>query len=225
MIAALFVEAGGAYYGLDDVDPWDITRDARLYDGPWPVVAHPPCARWCQLAPLVQHLHMDRLGEKYRIGNDGGCFEAALNAVRRWGGVLEHPAYSIAWSRFALPVPNTHGWTRSFDDIGYTTQVSQAAYGHPCRKRTWLYYVGDNPPELLWNEPKVKAQVSAFDHHRAQKLGLDELSEHMPRGSSNPTPVAFRDVLLAMARDVTPPPTETAPESALTGAPEEGTEA
>jgi hypothetical protein len=42
LIAALYVETGGVYYGLPDVDPWDEARDARLYDGPWPVVAHPP---------------------------------------------------------------------------------------------------------------------------------------------------------------------------------------
>lgn len=46
MIAALYVETNGAYYGLDGVDPWDEERDARLYDGPHPVVAHPPCPRW-----------------------------------------------------------------------------------------------------------------------------------------------------------------------------------
>ena len=43
MIAALFVHKGGAYFGLPDVDPWDEARDARLYPGPHPVVAHPPC--------------------------------------------------------------------------------------------------------------------------------------------------------------------------------------
>jgi hypothetical protein len=41
-VAALFVETNGAYYGLPGVDPWDESRDARLYDGPFPVVAHPP---------------------------------------------------------------------------------------------------------------------------------------------------------------------------------------
>jgi hypothetical protein len=43
-VAALFVQARGCYYGLDDVDPWGEGRDARLYAGPWPVIAHPPCA-------------------------------------------------------------------------------------------------------------------------------------------------------------------------------------
>ena len=43
-VAALYVEKGGVYYGLPDVDPWDEERDARLYAGPWPVVAHPPRA-------------------------------------------------------------------------------------------------------------------------------------------------------------------------------------
>ena len=45
-IAAIYVQTGGSYYGLDDVDCWDEERDARLYPGPHPVVAHPPCQRW-----------------------------------------------------------------------------------------------------------------------------------------------------------------------------------
>jgi len=36
MVAALYVETDGAYFGLPDVDPWDEARDARLYAGPHP---------------------------------------------------------------------------------------------------------------------------------------------------------------------------------------------
>lgn len=68
-IAALFVETRGCYADLEGVDPWPIERDARLYAGPHPVVAHPPCARWCQMAPVNQA----RYGQ--RIGDDGGCFD------------------------------------------------------------------------------------------------------------------------------------------------------
>jgi hypothetical protein len=66
MIAALYVEKGGAYYGIPDVDPWDIERDARKYAGPWPVVAHPPCSTWGYMAPVNQA----RYG--HRIGDDAG---------------------------------------------------------------------------------------------------------------------------------------------------------
>jgi hypothetical protein len=45
-IAALFVETDGCYFGQPGVEPWDITRDARTYAGPWAIVAHPPCQRW-----------------------------------------------------------------------------------------------------------------------------------------------------------------------------------
>jgi hypothetical protein len=45
-VAALYVDPAGVYAGLDDVDLWDEKRDARLYAGPWSVVAHPPCKSW-----------------------------------------------------------------------------------------------------------------------------------------------------------------------------------
>lgn len=143
MIAALFVELGGVYYapelaGL--VDPWDEERDARKYDGPWPVVAHPPCARWCRLAGLVEA----RWG--HRRGEDGGCFAAALAAVRRWGGVLEHPAYSDAWPAHGLAAPSTGGGWELDITGGWSCYVEQGRYGHPAKKATWLHYVGSAAP-------------------------------------------------------------------------------
>lgn len=144
MIAALFVERNGVYYNLPDVDPWDEERDARLYRGPWPVVAHPPCARWGRYwfgGPSIK--------TRLRMGDDDGCFEAALNAVRTYGGVLEHPAASYAWSAYGLGRPDPRGWSRDLCG-GWSCQVDQRHYGHRARKRTWLYCVGPKPPPLIW---------------------------------------------------------------------------
>ena len=141
VIAALYVERDGVYAGLDDVDVWDEQRDARLYAGPWPVVAHPPCERWCRFAKQIEKVH------GYRVGDDGGCFEAALAAVRTFGGVLEHPAGSLAWRRYGLPEPrSSFGWTTSLLDDGATCYVEQGRYGHPMRKATWLYVYGVEAP-------------------------------------------------------------------------------
>lgn len=195
MIAALFVEKGGAYFDLPDVDPWDEDRDARLYAGPWPVVAHPPCARWSVLWPLV------KAACGLEPGEDGGCFDAALRAVRTYGGVLEHPALTLAWKRYGLPRPSPGGWTSSMFDPGYTTEVSQAAYGHRARKRTWLYYVGPDPPALKWNEPATAAKVSGFKHLSTGAYVADE-SRRVRTKEASATPPEFRDVLLDMARSV-----------------------
>lgn len=119
-VAALFVDPLGCYAGLDGVEIWDETRDARLYPGPWPVVAHPPCARWCRLAGLVEA----RWG--HRRGEDEGCFASALASVRRWSGVLEHPAYTAAWAAFDLPDPPRHGgWVRGFAPDGSATSLER----------------------------------------------------------------------------------------------------
>lgn len=193
-VAALYVEKNGVYANLPGVEVWDEERDARLYTGPWPVVAHPPCEKWCQLAPL----NASRING-YEIGNDEGCFEAALDAVRTYGGVLEHPALSIAWRDFGLPIPGISGWTESFTDPGFTTEVSQVAYGHEARKRTWLYAVGCDLPVLDWSEPPATKQVSAFGTTKARP-GRWSYAESLDKGKSKYTPIRFRDVLLSMAR-------------------------
>ncbi len=124
-VAALYVERGGPYFTMPDVDPWDVERDARRYNGPLPIVAHPPCGPWGRL----RHL--------YR-GNEHDCAPNAVDAVRKWGGVLEHPAHSRLWRTLALPEPD------ELPDAfgGFTVEIDQCAWGHVARKRTWLYVVG-----------------------------------------------------------------------------------
>lgn len=193
-IAALFVETNGAYFGLPGVDPWDAPRDARKYQRQHgrllsPVVAHPPCSRWCQLA----YINQKRYGHK--VGEDGGCFRAALDAVHDNGGVLEHPAYSYAWPAFGLPKPVKGQWTKdAFGYDGWVAQVSQGAYGHRARKLTWLYYVGPRPFDLDWSVPEPTAQVSFCKNHGNSPL------PRLSKKEAKTTPPAFRDMLLALAR-------------------------
>lgn len=85
-VAALFVETGGRYFGLPGIDPWDIERDARKYDGDLPVVAHPPCFLWVNLAAVNWKRYKREKPAWYPGGTDYGCFESALAAVRRCPG-------------------------------------------------------------------------------------------------------------------------------------------
>lgn len=199
MIAALYVATGGCYFGHEGVDPWDEKRDARLYAGPWPVVAHPPCARWSRLAGLVEA----RWG--HRRGEDGGCFASALESIRRWGGVLEHPAYSDAWARFLLPAPpSSGGWVRGIDG-GWACHIEQRRYGHRAQKATWLYAFGVRElPSLKWgSEPGARSDcwVSWCSNHTRKRGG--EIKNRLGRRERNATPVEFRDLLLGIARSAT----------------------
>lgn len=187
MIAALFVDPKGVYSGMPDVDCWGESRDARLYEGPWPVVAHPPCERWSQM----NRVNAKRWG--YRLGDDGGCFASALASVRKWGGVLEHPAESAAFRAFGIQRPGRHGWALTWDG-DWVTEVNQAAYGHRATKRTWLLCRAALPPALVWRRARGSHQIGGFD------VTLPQL----PRRERAITPPAFRDVLVSMARSVTP---------------------
>lgn len=206
MIAALYVETDGCYYGIPGVDPWDEARDARKYGGPHPVVAHPPCQRWGKLW-AGQPLFIKRTGIRKIKGDDAGCFAAALHAVRTYGGVIEHPWGSHAWPWFGLNTPPREGrWIAADFYGGWTCCVEQGRYGHYARKPTMLLAYGCELPELDWGESEPRldpAVVERMGLKRAKRLG--EVGARGGGKDSSPrigTPLPFRDMLISIARTV-----------------------
>lgn len=203
MIAALYVEKDGAYFGIPGVDPWDENKDARSYAGPYPVVAHPPCQRWGRYwhgAPNKPH--------QFRLGEDGGCFASALTAVRNYGGILEHPAHSKAWKFFGLVKPKPgDGWVVADEFGGWTCYVEQGHYGHISRKPTWLYAAKVDLPELDWTKSEQRIHPVAlkrYGYEKARRIGMMAMVGGKDKTKiRNATPSEFRDVLLAVARSAT----------------------
>ena len=157
------------------VDCWDITRDARKYDGPHPVICHPPCKHWGRLRHLASVRCASEIGDCTWSGrrcdlggdwdgdfsrcpecassaidwNDRDCAPRAVEQVREHGGVLEHPAGSKLWAACHLPLPGNHGNDATH---GYTIEIDQCSWGHVARKTTWLYLV-DVPRTALEAPP------------------------------------------------------------------------
>ncbi len=204
MIAALFVETDGVYFGLPNVDPWDEFRDARKYQGPHKVIAHPPCERWGRYWSGGPSAKVRRAK-----GEDGGCFSSALDSLCQFGGVLEHPEASHAWKEFGINRPNPKGgWSRGWewaDRRIWTCQVEQGHYGHPARKKTWL--LADNPIDLIWGPSKGIRLDEGF-HSKAERdaaraRGVRPI-KRLSKKENLTTPIEFRDVLLSMARNYNP---------------------
>jgi hypothetical protein len=204
VIAALYVEKGGCYSQAENVEIWDVERDARKYAGPWPVVAHPPCQLWINYAAL----NFKRWGgEHNRPGNDGGCFKHALDAVNQFGGVLEHPAFSKAWNCYGLHrPPRDGGWMADpfgacgeDERRGFVCEVWQSAYGHRARKRTWLYasLAPSRIPELNWSREPGTHQCGYHDQR-----GKNRNKPTLSKKEASATPLPFRDLLLDIARSV-----------------------
>lgn len=204
MIAALYVETDGCYFGLPGVDPWDEARDARLYAGPHPVVAHPPCQRWGRF------WHgSTRKPHQFKLGDDGGCFKSALYDLCHFGGVLEHPADSQAWDYFGInKPPRKGGWV--YAGLGantWTCCVYQGRYGHLAGKATWLIAAGMTcPPELRWGKTEQRIHPRALELHgyeKARRIGMMAMVGGKNKTKiRNATPPEFRDVLLSIARSV-----------------------
>lgn len=212
-IAALYVMNNGPYFGVEGVDPYDEGRDARTYSGPNPVVAHPPCQRWGgfwkgQPGNIAK-------GKTEKLGDDGGCFAAAIRDVRRYGGVLEHPENSRAWEAFGIAKPPRHGGWVEGDSHGSTCRVEQGQYGHYCPKPTWLYAVNTNLPELRWGvHPVTDEDFMRVAPHLVERHGIAWCRRAgimaMKGGGKNSnirnhTPTEFRDILIAMARSANQP--------------------
>lgn len=200
-VAALFVDPRGPYPGMVGVESWDAARDARTYDGPYSVVAHPPCGPWAKLKHIYQ-------------GREHDCALIALEQVRRWGGVLEHPADSMLWSVFGDdPNPKRRGsqyMARPGEPpdcwLGYTIEVTQVEWGHVARKRTWLYLVG--VPQAVLGSPPFPGRspthwISGTRSNRRKPIdrvpsGIKVCSAQQRRR----TPQLFAEYLVRLARSV-----------------------
>jgi hypothetical protein len=132
-VAVLFARADSVYKTMPGCDVWDIERDARKWQGGCPVVAHPPCRAWGRLRQFAK----PRPDEK-ALG------PWAVEMVRKWGGVLEHPAESTLFAHCRMPRPG------HFPDEfgGWTLPIEQWCFGHRAEKSTWLYIVGTDPGEV-----------------------------------------------------------------------------
>lgn len=169
-VAVLFARSNTVYHGFELADVWDIKRDARNYRGAAPVVAHPPCRAWGRLHHLAKPRHDER---------ELALF--AVDAVRQWGGVLEHPAGSKLWEAGSLPRPGTR------DRFGgFTMPILQSWFGHRAPKNTWLYCCGLEPSE-----------VPAFPLALGFAPGRIEL---MGRAEREATPPELASWLLDLAR-------------------------
>jgi hypothetical protein len=208
-VAALFVEWGGVYFQRDDVVPCGVavgkdqnrsTRiilDARIYNGPYPVIAHPPCNRWGSMS------HMKRSVDFAKIGADGGCFESALKSVRAWGGVIEHPAKSKAWTIYHLSKPKAYHRTARDLHGGFSIFVNQCHYGHLALKPTWLYICGyrgdfDEDFDIPQGTKPVKYGLGTS---KARHARLGHL--RLPEKFNKRTPELFADLLISIAKRCT----------------------
>jgi len=223
VIAALFIEPEGVYANTPGVDAWCEMRDARSYPGQYPVVAHPPCQRWGRF-----HHGSTRKPHQYKLGDDKGCFAHALLALSEYGGVLEHPCDSKAWRWFGLRAPKRHaGWQRTSGPLiwwrdgelirvrdrrqgeWWTCYVEQGHYGHMSRKPTWLLVHGVIRPELDWSKGEQRLHPTAlarYGYAKARRIGMTAMVGGKDKTKiRNATPVAFRDLLISIARTASKP--------------------
>lgn len=171
-VAALYVDpegpyphlvADGAWFDGFEPDPNQLQlslgsraalrgRDARSFGYDRPVVAHPPCGPWGKLAWSCRN-------------QDRGAALHAVEAVRRCGGILEHPVGSRLFAELEIP---TAPWTsdRPVDRWGgYTLRIPQWHWGHRGAKDTILYVVGTAElPPLPLHEDGEPIPVQNMGH-------------------------------------------------------------
>ncbi|MCT9011947.1 hypothetical protein N6G05_00020 [Cupriavidus gilardii] len=191
-VAVLFARTDSVYKTLPGCDVWDIERDALRWLGGAPVVAHPPCRAWASL----RHCAKPREGEK-------NLAFVAIQNVRRWGGVLEHPQLSTLWEIAGLPEPGQR------DEFGgWTLIVDQNWFGHRARKRTRLYIVGCEPVSI----PSMPIVLGEATHTVGLWSGRNKAKARpsISKREFEATPPMFASWLVELARRCRKVPIEQA---------------
>jgi len=195
-VAALFVRADSVYKTMVGVDCYDIDRNALTWPGGCPVVAHPPCRGWGKLFYFAKPAP----GEL-----DLGPW--AVQQVRTYGGVLEHPKDSKLWDACGLPRPGqVDAWG------GWTLPISQHWWGHRAEKMTWLYIVGSSPRDI----PTIPLRLGPATHviarsrmrrkdGRRLRKGMAGWRPEVTKAEREHTPPQLAEWLVEVARRCTVP--------------------
>lgn len=185
-VAALFIRHDSIYKRLEGVEAFDEERDARTFPGGMPVVAHQPCEQWGQLA---HQAHVDPESK--------ALAPWAVEQVRTWGGVLEHPNRSKLWEFCGLPAPG-----KGLDRFGgWTLAVSQKWWGHEAEKLTLLYVVGVNPFTVSLPLTLGRAAKTCGRSGRRRDGGRNTGRKEIGKAAREHTPEAFARFLIDLARD------------------------
>lgn len=157
-VAVLFAHRRSPYKLFDLADVYDEDRDALTYPGGLPVVAHPPCRGWGRLRHFSKHQQAE---------TELAIF--AVDQVRRFGGVLEHPACSRLWPAAGLPAPGRR-------DVfgGLTYAVNQSWFGHRAPKLSWFYIVGaDDLPVVPFHLGVAPGRVELMGRAEREKTPIE----------------------------------------------------
>lgn len=104
-----------SFYNRFPVKTWNgHNRDANQYEGPGPIICHPPCGPW----------------GKYRHRNVWHSGDDGINAMRfvhTYGGVVEQPKGSALFTIYGRPDARI-------------IEIDQSDFGHAARKPTLLYF-------------------------------------------------------------------------------------
>jgi hypothetical protein len=175
-ISVLYCEPGSIYHKLN-CDVWDLKRNALLFNLPIPVIAHPPCRLWSRLHKFSTAPQCEKL-----------TAISALVHIRKYGGVLEHPAGSSLFKKFGIRLDGNldhHG--------GFVRSVNQFWFGHRAQKKTYLYICGISPGEL----PAPLLSFNAITHTISSSKRSSTKKE-VNKSEKNATPIEFAKYLISI---------------------------
>lgn len=182
-VAVLFARRDSVYKADPRCDVYDFDRNALTFPGGLPVIAHPPCRGWGGL----RHFAKPAPGEL-------DLAPWAIDQVRSFGGVLEHPRASRLWAHCSLPSP---GRVDRFG--GFTVGIDQDWFGHRAEKRTLLYVVGVEPGAVPVIPLRLEDPTHVVSPSSRLRSGMYGYRPQLRKSEREHTPPAFAAWLVALA--------------------------
>jgi len=184
VVSVLFARVDSNYKKLG-MDVWDAERDAMKWPGGSSAIYHPPCRYWGRMRDFAT-----KNATSEEVEAERNLARWAVDQVREWGGVIEHPAYSTLWADKNLPAPGER------DKYGgWTLPINQHSFGHRAEKKTWLYIVGCEPKEI----PDLPIVLGKATHCIRPTKSYPRLPS-VTKADREHTPPALAEWLIELAR-------------------------